>query len=219
MQIAVFLYDHMTALDAIGPYEVLSRLPGAETVFVAEQRGEVRCDTRALALVADAAIAEVPTPDVIVVPGWSGTPQTDLLGPGPVRDWLREVDRHTTWTAAACTGSIVLAAAGLLTGRRATTHWLATDRLGALGAIPSPERVVFDDKYVTAAGVSAGIDMALTLAARIAGDATAQAIQLGIEYDPQPPFPAGSPATAPADIVAAMTAIREYILDGAPSDA
>jgi putative intracellular protease/amidase len=215
MQIAIFLYDHMTALDAIGPYEVLSRLPGAETVFVAEQRGPVRCDTGHLALVGDAATSEVTTPDVLVVPGWSGSPQTDLLSPGPVHEWLREVDAHTTWTTAACTGSIVLASAGLLTGRRATTHWLAMDRLGRYGAVPCDERVVFDDKYVTAAGVSAGIDMALTLAARIAGDTTAQAIQLGIEYDPQPPFPAGSSRTAPADIVAAMSAIRGFILDGA----
>ena len=219
MQIAIFLYDHMTALDAVGPYEVLSRLPGAETVFVAEQRGEVRCDTRHLALVADAAIAEVPAPDVLVVPGWSGSPQAELLAPGPVHEWLRAADRHTTWTTAACTGSVVLAAAGLLTGRRATTHWLAMDRLARHGAVPCDERVVFDGKYVTAAGVSAGIDMALTLAARIAGDTTAQAIQLGIEYDPQPPFHAGSSTTAPADIVAAMTAVRDFILDGAPSAA
>jgi len=217
MQIAIFLYDHMTALDAIGPYEVLSRLPGAETVFVATRPGPVRCDTRHLALVADAGIAEVTTPDVLVVPGWSGARQTELLGPGAVRDWLREVDRHTTWTTSACTGALVLAAAGLLTGRRATTHWLATDRLAELGARPAHERVVFDGKYVTAAGVSAGIDMALALAARIDGDGTAQAIQLGIEYDPQPPFDAGSAAKAPGDIVAAMTAIRDFILDGAPA--
>ncbi|HEX7097426.1 MAG TPA: DJ-1/PfpI family protein [Acidimicrobiales bacterium] len=214
MQIAIFLYDHMTALDAIGPYEVLSRLPGAETVFVAEQRGEVRCDTRELALVADAAIDDVTRPDIVVVPGWSGATQSALLGAGPVRDWLRAVDQHTTWTASACTGSLVLAAAGLLTGRRATTHWLALDRLAALGAVATNQRVVFDGKYVTAAGVSAGIDMALMLAAAIDGDATAQAIQLGIEYDPQPPFDAGSVSRAPSEIVAAMRSIRDHILYG-----
>jgi transcriptional regulator GlxA family with amidase domain len=115
---------------------------------------------------------------------------------------------------AACTGSLVLASAGLLEGRRATTHWLAVDRLAQLGAVPAAERVVFDGKYVTAAGVSAGIDMALALAAAIAGESTAQAIQLGIEYDPQPPFGAGSVATAPAEIVTAMTAIRDFILYG-----
>ena len=217
MQIAIFLYDHMTALDAVGPYEVLSRLPGAETVFVAEQRGPVRCDTRHLALVADATLSEVARPDVVVVPGWSGARQTELLNAGYVHDWLRHVDRHSTWTTSACTGSLILAAAGLLNGRKATTHWLAREHLAALGAVSADERVVFDGKYVTAAGVSAGIDMALALAARIGGTSTAQAIQLGIEYDPQPPFNAGSAATAPADIVTAMTAIRDFIVYGAPA--
>jgi transcriptional regulator GlxA family with amidase domain len=118
-----------------------------------------------------------------------------------VLDWLRTVDETTTWTTSVCTGSLILAAAGLLTGRRATSHWLALDELRRLGAEPVTERVVFDGKLVTAAGVSAGIDMALTLAARIAGDTVAQAIQLGIEYDPQPPFDAGSPQKAPAEVV------------------
>lgn len=214
MQIAVFLYDSMTALDAIGPYEVLSRLPGAELIFVAERCGEIRCDTRRLALVADADISDVTTPDVVVVPGWSGARQTELMTPGPVGDWLCEIDRHTTWTTSACTGSLILAAAGLLDGRHATTHWLGIDRLAELGAMPVRDRVVFDGKYVTAAGVSAGIDMALSLAAAIAGEATAQAIQLSIEYDPQPPFTAGSATTAPAEIVNAMTAVRDFILYG-----
>jgi transcriptional regulator GlxA family with amidase domain len=216
MQIAIFLYDHMTALDAVGPYEVLSRLPGVEVVFAAEQRGPVRCDTRHLALVADAALTEVTEPEIVVVPGWSGARQIELLGPGQVRDWLRHVDRRTTWTTSVCTGSLILAAAGLLTGRRATTHWLAHGRLAALGATPSSDRVVSDGKYVTAAGVSAGIDMALTLAGRVGGSATAEAIQLGIEYDPQPPFDAGCVSKASPDIVTAMTAIRDFILYGAP---
>ena len=214
MRIAILLYDHMTALDAVGPYEVFSRLPGAETIFVAERTGPVRCDTRQLALVADATITEVPDPDIVFVPGWSGAPQTDLVNPGPVHDWLTSADRSTTWTASACTGSVILAAAGLLHGRRATTHWLATDELARYGAIPTSERVVFDGKYVTAAGVSAGIDMALTLVAELSDDATAQAIQLGIEYDPQPPFRAGSPGTAPHEIVAAMAAVRDFIIFG-----
>jgi putative intracellular protease/amidase len=214
MQIAIFAYDHMTALDAVGPYEILSRLPGAETVVVGEQRGPVRCDTRSLAVVADAALDEVPAPDVLVVPGWSGSRQESVLHPGPVQDWLRAVDQHTTWTATACTGAIVLAAAGLLQGRRATTHWLALDRLAGLGATPVDQRVVMDGKYVTAAGVSAGIDMALTLAATIAGDRTAMALQLLVEYDPQPPFDCGSVANAPADLVTAMQALRDFIIDG-----
>ncbi len=214
MQIAVFVYDHMTALDAVGPYEILSRLPGVETIVVGEQRGPVRCDTRALALLADAALDEVTAPDVLVVPGWSGSKQENLLQPGPVQDWLRAVDEHTTWTTSACTGSIILAAAGLLAGRRATTHWLAVEWLADLGAVPTDARVVRDGKYVTGAGVSAGIDMALTLAATIADDQTAKAIQLLIEYDPQPPFDCGSVDKAPADIVASMRAVRDYIVNG-----
>jgi putative intracellular protease/amidase len=216
MQIAIFVYDYMTALDAVGPYEILSRLPGAETIVVGEQRGPVRCDTRSLTLVADAAIDEITTPDVLVVPGWSGFRQESLLHPGPVQDWLRAVDEHTSWTTSACTGAIVLAAAGLLTGRRATTHWLAVEWLAELGAVPADERVVRDGKYVTAAGVSAGIDMALTLAATIAGDQTAKAIQLLMEYDPQPPFDCGSVDKAPAEIVASMRAVRDFIINGTP---
>jgi transcriptional regulator GlxA family with amidase domain len=216
MQIAIFAYDHMTALDAVGPYEVLSRLPGAETVVVGEERGPVRTDTRALAIVADAALDEVTRPDVLVVPGWSGSRQQNLLEPGPVHDWLRTVDQHTSWTTSVCTGAVVLAAAGLLTARRATTHWLAADWLAELGAVPAGERVVRDGKYVTAAGVSAGIDMALTLASVLAGDHTAKAIQLLIEYDPQPPFDCGSVDKAPADIVASMRAVRDFIVNGAP---
>jgi transcriptional regulator GlxA family with amidase domain len=215
MQIAIFVYDHMTALDVVGPYEILSRLPGADTVVVGARRGPVRCDTRNLAIVADAGFDEVTDPDVLVVPGWSGASQGDVLGPGAVQDWLRAVDRHTMWTASACTGAIVLASAGLLTGRRATTHWLAMDWLTELGAVATGERVVTDGKYVTAAGVSAGIDMGLTLAATIAGEQTAKAIQLLIEYDPQPPFDAGSVDTAPADVVASMRAVRDFIVHGA----
>jgi putative intracellular protease/amidase len=216
MQIAIFAYDHMTALDAVGPYEILSRLPGVETIVVGEQRGPVRCDTRSLALVADAALDEVTAPDVLVVPGWSGSKQQNLLHPGRAQDWLRAVDEHTTWTTSACTGAIVLAAAGLLTGRRATTHWLALEWLADLGAVPMSERVVRDGKYVTGAGVSAGIDMALTLAATIADDQTAKAIQLLVEYDPQPPFDCGSVDKAPADMVASMRAVRDFIVYGAP---
>jgi putative intracellular protease/amidase len=216
MQIAIFVYDHLTALDAVGPYEVLSRLPGAETIVVGEQRGPVRCDTRSLAFVADAALDEVTQPDVLIVPGWSGAKQTNLLYPGPVQDWLRAVDQHTTWTTSACTGAIVLASAGLLTGRQATTHWLALDWLAELGAIPTDRRVVQDGKYVTAAGVSAGIDMALTLAAEIADEQTAKAIQLLIEYDPQPPFDAGSVGRAPAEIVTSIRALRDFIITGGP---
>ncbi|MGH2865752.1 MAG: DJ-1/PfpI family protein [Solirubrobacteraceae bacterium] len=199
MNIAIVLYDGVTALDAIGPYEVLSRLPGANVLFVAVQKGPVMTDKGMLTLIASSSLEELPAPDVVLVPGGPGE-ALQRVG-SPVLEWLRVADQSTTWTTSVCTGSLILAAAGLLDGRRATSHWLALEELARLGAQPVEERVVFDGKLVTGAGVSAGIDMALSLAARIAGDTVAQAIQLGIEYDPQPPFRAGSPATAPAEVV------------------
>jgi transcriptional regulator GlxA family with amidase domain len=208
MQIAIVLFPRLTVLDAIGPYQALDNLPGAEVVFVAEQAGPVRDESGFLGLVADAALDDVPHPDVVLVPGGPGTDA--LTDGGPVADWLRRVDPTTTWTTSVCTGSLTLAAAGLLTGRRATSHWLAMEQLARFGAVPVTERVVFDGKYVTAAGVSAGIDMGLTLAGRLAGDEVAQATQLMLEYDPQPPYVAGSPATAPAGITARMRAASRY---------
>jgi transcriptional regulator GlxA family with amidase domain len=202
MNIAILIYDRFTALDAIGPYEVLSRLPGAKVTFVAEQPGPKRTDTGRLALLADASLTEVEHPEVVLVPGGPG--EVSERAGGAALEWLRAAHETSTWTTSVCTGSLILAAAGLLDGTRATSHWLAMDELGRLGAEPTSERVVFDGKIVTAAGVSAGIDMALALAARIANEQVAQAIQLMIEYDPQPPFDAGSPQKAPAEIVRAM---------------
>ncbi len=199
MNIAIVLYDRFTALDAIGPYEVLSRLPDASVTFVAAEAGPVRTDNGMLTLLAERSLAQVPAPDIVLVPGGPG--EVAQRAGGAVLDWLRQANRTSTWTTSVCTGSLILAAAGLLEGRRATSHWLALEELGRLGAEPVAERVVFDGKIVTAAGVSAGIDMALTLVASIAGDTVAQAIQLGIEYDPQPPFDAGSPQKAPAEVV------------------
>ncbi|WP_206503172.1 DJ-1/PfpI family protein [Streptomyces chrestomyceticus] len=212
MQIAILLYDRFTALDAVGPYDTLSRIPGAETVLVAERTGEHRNDTGTLALTADAALSDVTAPDVLVVPGGPG--QAALMDDGPLHDWIRAVDTRTTWTTSVCTGSLILAATGLLKGRRATSHWLALDQLPSHGAEPTGERVVFDGKYVTAAGVSSGIDMGLALAGRIAGDTRAQTIQLGIEYDPQPPYDAGSPEKAPPGVTAAMRARSRFVLEG-----
>ncbi|AEN13693.1 MULTISPECIES: DJ-1/PfpI family protein [unclassified Streptomyces] len=199
MQIAIVLFDRFTALDAVGPYEMLSRTPGAETVLVAERPGPVRNETGSLALTADRALADLPAPDVVIVPGGPG--QSAQMDNEVLLDWLRTADTTSTWTTSVCSGSLLLAAAGLLTGRRATSHWLALDLLRTYGADPTGERVVTDGKYVTAAGVSSGIDMGLTLLGRIAGDTHAQAVQLLTEYDPQPPYDAGSPLKAPAELV------------------
>jgi transcriptional regulator GlxA family with amidase domain len=198
MQIAIVLFPRFTALDPVGPYDVLNHLPGAEVVFVAEQAGPVRNESGNLALTADATLTDVPRPDIILVPGGPGTDA--VAEGGPVLDWVRAADQTSTWTTSVCTGSLILAAAGLLTGRRATSYWTALGQLAQLGADAVSQRVVFDGKYVTAAGVSSGIDMALALAGRLAGDEVAQAIQLGIEYDPQPPYDAGSPGKAPAAV-------------------
>jgi putative intracellular protease/amidase len=201
MTTAVLLYDRFTALDAIGPYEVLSRLPSASLTFVAAEAGPVRSDSGVLTLLAEHSIEDVVSPEIVLVPGGPG--EVAARAGGRVLEWLAAAHETSTWTASVCTGSLILAAAGLLEGRRATSHWLALEELGRMGAEPTSDRVVFDGKIVTGAGVSAGIDMALALAARIAGENVAKAIQLGIEYDPQPPFDAGSPQKAPAEIVAA----------------
>jgi putative intracellular protease/amidase len=204
MDIAIPLFDGITALDAIGPYEVLSRLPGAKVRFVAVTPGPVRTDNKQLALVADEPLSAVPRPDILMVPGGFGTRR--LMTPNPLLDWIRAAHETTQWTTSVCTGSLLLGAAGLLKGLEATTHWAALDTLAELGARPTLQRVVVQGKIVTAAGVSSGIDMALTLVAKIAGDEFAQTVQLGIEYDPQPPFDAGSPTKAPAHIVEALRA-------------
>ena len=202
MDIAIPLFEGITALDAIGPYEVLSRLPGARVRFVAVTPGPYRTDNRQLTLIADEALAAVPRPEVVMVPGGFGT--RALESPNPLLDWIRAAHESSQWTTSVCTGSLLLGAAGVLRGLEATTHWGSLEQLRDYGARPTLQRVVVQGRVVTAAGVSSGIDMALTLAARIAGDEVAQGIQLSIEYDPQPPFTAGSPQTAPPHIVARL---------------
>ena len=214
MRIAIPLYDRMTALDAIGPYEVLTRVPGAAVTFVGHQAGEIRTDQR-LGLTVDAAFEDLPDPDVVLVPGGPG--QTDLMGDERLLAWLRGAHETTTWTTSVCTGSLLLAAAGLLEGKRATSHWLALKALPRYGAEPVEGRWVEDGKIITAAGVSAGIDMGLALAARLAVPEVAQAIQLGLEYDPQPPFDAGSPSKAPQGIVDLLRANSRFVLEGVPT--
>jgi transcriptional regulator GlxA family with amidase domain len=205
MKIKVLLYDDFTALDAIGPYEVLRSVPGWEVEFVAKARGEVRTDSGAVGLSADRSLAETTAADIVLVPGGEGS--RSLLEDEEVLSWLREIDRTTTWTTSVCTGSLLLGAAGLLEGKRATGHWLFLEPLREYGADPVGGRYVEDGKTITAAGVSAGIDMALHLVGREAGPEVAQAVQLGIEYDPSPPFDAGSPQKAPQPIVELVSAI------------
>jgi transcriptional regulator GlxA family with amidase domain len=204
------LYPRFTALDLVGPHKYLAAIPGMQTVLVAENAGLVPDESGTLPLVAHHSFDEVIEPDIVLVPGGPGPgrPTAD----GALADWLRAVDSRTTWTTSVCTGSIILAAAGILTGRRATTHFLGTGDLEFFGAQPVARRVVFDGKYVTAAGVSAGIDMGLTLMGMIAGDAAAKKQQLVTEYAPEPPYDAGSVATAPDDIVNDLRARRADLL-------
>jgi putative intracellular protease/amidase len=199
MDIAVYIFDRLTALDAIGPYEVLQRIPGAQVKFVGAERGPVRTEQGMLGLIADYTREEVTSAEVLLVPGGIGT--RPLIHDEPTLEWIRALDAGSEWTTSVCTGSLLLGAAGLLRGKEATTHWRSLDMLKDFGATPVSDRVVVQGKVITAAGVSSGIDMALTLAARIAGDDVAQAIQLGIEYDPQPPFDSGSVAKAPQKIM------------------
>ena len=195
MQIAIPLFDRFTALDAIGPYEVLSRLPGAHVDFLAFEPGAVRTDTRMLAIDVEKRLDDVPQPDVLVVPGGAGA--RTVMHDDRMLDWVRGAHEHSRYTTSVCTGALVLHGAGVLDGLDATTHWLYTDYLDK----PVARRVVEQGKVITAAGVSAGIDMALTLAERIAGADIAQAIQLAIEYDPEPPFDSGSPRKAPERVI------------------
>ncbi len=198
-RIGLLLYPHLTALDIVGPFTVLSRLPGAwETVWVAEALDPVE-DDQGLKLVPDVSFTDAPPLEILVVPGGPG--QITAMGNDALIGFLRDRAAAGTRLVSVCTGSLLLAQAGLLEGKRAATHWLARDALADLGAIPVPDRVVRDGDAFTAAGVSAGIDLALELVAELEGDDWARAIQLGIEYDPQPPFDAGSPEKAPGELV------------------
>lgn len=207
MKIAAVLFPRLTALDIVGPYEVLQRLPDATVTFVGHRIGEVRTENGFLGLAVDALFEDMPNPDVIIVPGGVGSRQ--LVADERVVTWLRSAHETTKFTTSVCTGSLVLAAAGLLEGLTATTHWATYPELQALGARPTSQRVVehLDKRIITAAGVSSGIDMALRLAELLVDDVAAKAMQLGIEYDPQPPFDCGSPDKADA---AVMTRLIEY---------
>lgn len=206
MRIAIGLYPGFTALDAIGPYQVFTQVPGDEVVLCAERTGRLDDDNRLLHLDIEHTFADVPEPDVLVVPGGLVTRRL-AEARGPIVDWIRAAHETTTVTGSVCTGALLLGAAGVLDGLPATTHWIAYDALAAYGARPTEQRVVTAGKVVTGAGVSAGIDMALTVVGRLHGDEVAQAIQLGIEYDPRPPYDAGAPSKAPAGILDLVTGV------------
>jgi len=199
MDIAIPLFDRFTALDAVGPYDVLSRLPDARVTFVATEPGSLRTENGMLALVADRALEELPEPEIVVVPGGFGA--RALLEDERMLGWLRHAHEGSRYTTSVCTGALLLGAAGILEGLEATTHWLELETLERFGARPTSTRVVEQGKIITAAGVSSGIDMALVLAARVAGDEIAEAIQLAIEYDPEPPFDSGSTTKARPETV------------------
>ena len=210
MDIVIPLYDRFTALDAVGPYEVLSRLPGARVTFAAVEARPYTTETGMLTLSVDAELADLPAPAVLVVPGGTGT--NDALEDDRLVDWIRSAHETSDWTTSVCTGSLLLGKAGVLEGLEATSHWLDLPELERFGALPTDRRVVEQGKVITAAGVSSGIDMALTLAARIANEDVAKAIQLGIEYDPEPPFDSGSVRKASpetVELVRAVVAQRE----------
>lgn len=205
-QIAIMLYPGFTALDFIGPYEVLRNLPGAEVRFVWHEEGPIAADSGVLVVGATHSFDETPSPDVILVPGGMST--FEHARDEKVLDWVRRAHRGSTWTTSVCSGSLILAAAGLLEGKRATSHWMVLPMLRTFGVTPaSDDRIVREGRIVTAAGVSAGIDLGLWLAGELGGEAQAKAIQLVIEYDPQPPFDAGHVSKASASTKAAATAM------------
>jgi transcriptional regulator GlxA family with amidase domain len=204
MKIAILLFDKLAAQDAVGPYEVFRCVPGWDVHFAGLRSGEVRSEG-GLGLTVDRTLDQTAEADLLLVPGGRGSDV--LLEDETVLSWLRETDAATKWTTSVCTGALVLGAAGLLEGKRATSNWLALDRLREYGADPIGGRWVEDGKTITAAGVTAGIDMALHLVGREAGPEVAQAVQLGIEYDPQPPYDAGSPEKAPREIVELVTSV------------
>ncbi len=210
IDIVVALFDRLTALDAVGPYETLQRLPGAKVTFIGDRRGEYRTENGFLGLLSDGTFAEHPKPEIIIVPGGIGA--RDVMDDdSPIIDWLRNAHATTRFTTSVCTGSLILGAAGLLEGLTATTHWSVTSDLKKFGATPTEQRVVehLDQRIITAAGVSAGIDMALRLSELLVDDVAAKAMQLAIEYDPQPPFDAGALSKADDEVIERLALYAE----------
>ncbi len=209
-QIAMLLYPGFTPLDAIGPYHALSQFPGYEFFYVAQSAGPIS-DGGATIIEAQKSISEVSEVDILVVPG--GLPAITMARAGdPLIDWIAKIHPTTEWTISVCTGALMLGAAGVLNGIPATTHWYSHTELADYGALAKDERVVVSGKVMTAAGVSAGIDMSLVLAERIFGRAFAEKMQLDMEYDPKPPFNAGHPRSAPSSVVAELRSLFDSVL-------
>ncbi len=213
MQVVIPLFPKFTALDGVGPYEVLQRIPSIDVTFIGHRRGEVRSENGFLGLTADGTFEDFPKPDVIVFPGGVGT--RPLVHDEQVVEWVRTAHATTKFTTSVCTGSLVLGAAGLLTGLTATTHWACYPELEAQGATPTAQRVVehLDRRIITAAVVSSGIDMALRLVELLVDRTAAEAAQWMIEYDPQPPVHCGSTATATANASAGMDALTQRVIE------
>jgi transcriptional regulator GlxA family with amidase domain len=201
MKIVIFIFDNFTALDIVGPYEVLNKLPDSKIYLVGLEKKEYK-DTYGLKIFADYSINEISQTDILLIPGGFGV--DNLLKNKEVLDWIQKVDSSTKWTVSVCSGSLILAQAGLLTGKNCTTHWRRKDQLRNFDVSVKDERYIQDGKIITSAGVSAGIDMALYLVSKIAGDQTAKMIQLAIEYDPKPPFNCGSPDKLPKEMIAKL---------------
>ncbi|MFE6158271.1 DJ-1/PfpI family protein [Streptomyces sp. NPDC056486] len=209
LDVAVLLYDGFTALDAVGPYEVLCRVPGVRVTTVARKAGPVRTDTGELAVVAERAMSDVGGADVLLVPGGGNRGVIAMMEDADAHRWIRRIHRRSTWTTSVCTGSLILGSAGLLRGLPATTYWASRPYLEKVGAVYTPGRFVETGKIITAAGVSAGIDMGLHLASRLSDEKVAQAMQLAVEYDPDPPYDTGSPEKADAETQALALKLLE----------
>ncbi len=213
MEIVFLFYDKMTALDAIGPHEVLCRLPGVTVKRAAKKAGLVRSESAGLTLTAEYSLSDISEATVLLIPGAGNA--TALRNEPEILEWVRAIHKTTTWTTSVCTGSLILGAAGLLKNVRATSHWSTLDRLPLYGAIPVHERIVEDGKILTGAGVSAGIDMALALSAKLCGPRVAKTLQLGIEYDPHPPFDSGSVEKADPEILEGLRARLNSVFEKA----
>lgn len=211
MQAAIGIFPGFTALDFIGPYQVLVEVPGTDVKLVAARPGRVSDEKGLLHLDVEHSFDDVPQPDILLIPGGPGIRVLAAAEDGTIVDWIRSVHEHTTYTTSVCTGALLLGAAGLLDGLDATTHWAYYDKLRRYGAKPTEQRVVEQGKIITGAGVSAGIDLALTVVAKLHGPEMAQGVQLGIEYDPEPPYDSGAPSKAdPAikELVAAVLSVN-----------